>query len=100
MISASTNLPKASPVILGVAEPLLVQSSFTLGAFKALTSSSEEHTSELQSLMCILYAVFCLHKTNERHHSMMKLRVNHMRQTLAMGHNEEAVPLRKKQIEH
>src|SRR3546814_9250397 len=110
MISASTNLPKASPVILGVAEPLLVQSSFTLGAFKALTSSSdifltmsagvpsgahmayqvdtsssgtpasaaigtsgkagerlaaarsEEHTSELQSLMRISYDVFCLKK--------------------------------------
>src|SRR3546814_8814299 len=25
---------------------------------------SEEHTSELQSLMCISYAVFCLHKNN------------------------------------
>src|SRR3546814_9814347 len=25
---------------------------------------SEEHTSELQSLMCISYAVFCLKKTN------------------------------------
>src|SRR3546814_9200720 len=28
---------------------------------------SEEHTSELQSLMRISYAVFCLKKTNERH---------------------------------
>src|SRR3546814_3368173 len=26
---------------------------------------SEEHTSELQSLMCISYAVFCLKKTND-----------------------------------
>src|SRR3546814_7540697 len=28
---------------------------------------SEEHTSELQSLMRISYAVFCLKKTNTRH---------------------------------
>src|SRR3546814_9988213 len=28
----------------------------------SLASSSEEHTSELQSLMRISYAVFCLHK--------------------------------------
>src|SRR3546814_9872282 len=27
---------------------------------------SEEHTSELQSLMRISYAVFCLHKTNNK----------------------------------
>src|SRR3546814_9167094 len=30
-------------------------------------SRSEEHTSELQSLMRISYAVFCLKKTNKRH---------------------------------
>src|SRR3546814_9964404 len=30
-------------------------------------SRSEEHTSELQSLMRISYAVFCLKKTNNRH---------------------------------
>src|SRR3546814_5093544 len=29
---------------------------------------SEEHTSELQSLMRISYAVFCLTKKNRRHH--------------------------------
>src|SRR3546814_1374704 len=28
---------------------------------------SEEHTSELQSLMRISYAVFCLHKTKQHH---------------------------------
>src|SRR3546814_8634335 len=31
----------------------------------SLVSRSEEHTSELQSLMRISYAVFCLNKTNE-----------------------------------
>src|SRR3546814_4067280 len=30
---------------------------------------SEEHTSELQSLMRISYAVFCLKKKNTQHHS-------------------------------
>src|SRR3546814_2331555 len=30
---------------------------------------SEEHTSELQSLMRISYAVFCLKKKNTRHHA-------------------------------
>src|SRR3546814_6408653 len=37
-------------------------------AFRALRSPrSEEHTSELQSLMRISYAVFCLKKTNKQH---------------------------------
>src|SRR3546814_3071830 len=31
-----------------------------------LVSRSEEHTSELQSLMCISYAVFCLKKKNQK----------------------------------
>src|SRR3546814_3777926 len=33
----------------------------------ALASRSEEHTSELQSLMRISYAVFCLKKKNTKH---------------------------------
>src|SRR3546814_1362196 len=33
-----------------------------VGGFLALTARSEEHTSELQSLMRISYAVFCLKK--------------------------------------
>src|SRR3546814_1811010 len=42
------------------------------GAFVAVQIRSEEHTSELQSLMRISYAVFCLHKKNNtytREHS-------------------------------
>src|SRR3546814_8399929 len=34
--------------------------------------SSEEHTSELQSLMRISYAVFCLKKKNKHNHSQRK----------------------------
>src|SRR3546814_2801381 len=38
------------------------------------TVRSEEHTSELQSLMRVSYAVFCLHnkKTTSRHHNATK----------------------------
>src|SRR3546814_7524055 len=34
-------------------------------AFRELTTRSDEHTSELQSLMCISYAVFCLKSINQ-----------------------------------
>src|SRR3546814_6581460 len=34
-----------------------------------LADSSEEHTSELQSLMRTSYAVFCLQKKNKPHHT-------------------------------
>src|SRR3546814_8442040 len=37
---------------------------WTDGAARALAERSEEHTSELQSLMRISYAVFCLKKKN------------------------------------
>src|SRR3546814_6288733 len=38
---------------------------------------SEEHTSELQSLMRISYAVFCLKKKNKHHgHTAMPLTIN------------------------
>src|SRR3546814_8841371 len=39
----------------------------TLGALDAEGRRSEEHTSELQSLMRISYAVFCLKKKNKQH---------------------------------
>src|SRR3546814_2648119 len=35
---------------------------------RATASRSEEHTSELQSLMRISYAVFCLKKKKRQHH--------------------------------
>src|SRR3546814_8837472 len=39
-------------------------------AFSSIrTTRSEEHTSELQSLMRISYAVFCLKKKNKKNHS-------------------------------
>src|SRR3546814_1886332 len=42
----------------------LLQLPFADGAHAALRDRSEEHTSELQSLMRISYAVFCLKKKN------------------------------------
>src|SRR3546814_1841365 len=45
------------------------------GAFRMLdVARSEEHTSELQSLMRISYAVFCLKKKKQNHESTNLLR--------------------------
>src|SRR3546814_7360907 len=44
-------------------EPGATRRSDARGAIVASRSKSEEHTSELQSLMRISYAVFCLRKT-------------------------------------
>src|SRR3546814_7039812 len=41
-----------------------VQTRFYRGDGSAVNHRSEEHTSELQSLMSISYAVFCLKKKN------------------------------------
>src|SRR3546814_3962072 len=53
----------AREFMVGLDEMLFViDQSFT----KRLVGRSEEHTSELQSLMRISYAVFCLKKKNEQ----------------------------------
>src|SRR3546814_7262833 len=46
-----------------------------------VTPRSEEHTSELQSLMRISYAVFCLKKKN-KHHPYTKLNDEHRNHTI------------------
>src|SRR3546814_2320680 len=38
---------------------------------------SEEHTSELQSLMRISYAVFCLKKKIKQHYTVIKIQSEH-----------------------
>src|SRR3546814_6898187 len=43
---------------------------------RQLPSRSEEHTSELQSLMRISYAVFCLKKKNTTQHKKHKQYIN------------------------
>src|SRR3546814_5421543 len=50
----------------------------------ALDRRSEEHTSELQSLMRISYAVFCLQKTNS---SLSSMRSRSDSQTLMHAHS-------------
>src|SRR3546814_1421136 len=57
----------ASPVaqaLVGAAQPVPVP-EIEAEVAVIVTVRSEEHTSELQSLMCISYAVFCL-KTKKR----------------------------------
>src|SRR3546814_1659436 len=46
--------------------PLLLIVLLTAAALPATATRSEEHTSELQSLMRISYAVFCLKKTKHK----------------------------------
>src|SRR3546814_4481770 len=45
---------------------------------------SEEHTSELQSLMRNSYAVFCLKKKNKREHTNDRLRVPSDRESVGV----------------
>src|SRR3546814_8951072 len=47
----------------------------------SLTSRSEEHTSELQSLMRISYAVFCLKKKTTHHKKTMRSEKNYPHHT-------------------
>src|SRR3546814_5039074 len=51
-------------------------------ALRAVVPRSEEHTSELQSLMRISYAVFCLKKKTNKYKQMLKyhnIRVDYRR---------------------
>src|SRR3546814_10451630 len=55
------------------------------------SSRSEEHTSELQSLMRISYAVFCLHTQNT--YDITTIRSTLHTPCLRSSHNEPALPL-------
>src|SRR3546814_10215668 len=57
--------------------------AMTIATMKAIVPRSEEHTSELQSLMRISYAVFCLKKKNNKKYS------NTTRPTLIQRHKTE-----------
>src|SRR3546814_6278222 len=59
-VEAGTHI--AAPVLPPVAGTVRAASSFPPSLDAAHTIRSEEHTSELQSLMRISYAVFCLKK--------------------------------------
>src|SRR3546814_2252659 len=53
----------------------------------AFAARSEEHTSELQSLMRISYAVFCLKKKNEHTTTTLSHKSTTTRQLNALNHN-------------
>src|SRR3546814_1656988 len=48
------------------------------GAYDVMSSRSEEHTSELQSLMRISYAVFCLKKKIKKQNSEYTIKYSHL----------------------
>src|SRR3546814_2148478 len=52
------------------------------GVLARIHVRSEEHTSELQSLMRISYAVFCLKKNTKKHHYKHHLTTQHTTQSL------------------
>src|SRR3546814_1131249 len=56
----------------GAARPCDVALRFHLHPEVQAMARSEEHTSELQSLMRISYAVFCLKKKNNKQHKSKK----------------------------
>src|SRR3546814_8927372 len=53
------------PVAVLLVVPLGVLGAVLFSMFRGLSARSDEHTSELQSLMRISYAVFCLKKKKE-----------------------------------
>src|SRR3546814_4794808 len=55
-------------------QPHVLQRQLVVDAAERVAGRSEEHTSELQSLMRISYAVFCLKKKN-------KQKINHYNET-------------------
>src|SRR3546814_2388946 len=58
------NSQRSSWLLLGVKLVVAIAPAFTIGLVRPSGPRSEEHTSELQSLMRISYAVFCLKKKN------------------------------------
>src|SRR3546814_6119384 len=57
-IAYTDQYPQSSVSLFGISNT----TTFTLGDTATVKNRSEEHTSELQSLMRISYAVFCLKK--------------------------------------
>src|SRR3546814_4673444 len=66
LLSVNSNLPFSSVFV-----PAPVPAIFTVAPGSG-TPRSEEHTSELQSLMRISYAVFCLKKKKKSTHTLYK----------------------------
>src|SRR3546814_7657239 len=59
--------------------------SRSAGTVSTIEARSEEHTSELQSLMRISYAVFCLKKKQDKKKQRYKIKIKH--NTTQQNHN-------------
>src|SRR3546814_2013907 len=90
---------RRAAIVLSAAVPPIAEPSAELDSCRvcsprflaaATVSRSEEHTSELQSLMRISYDVFCLHNTITKHNTTKMHRRNHSQlssQTYQTEHN-------------
>src|SRR3546814_16013118 len=67
--AALTAVARAAARSVGALESSALGAGIDELTERALTERSEEHTSELQSLMRISYAVFCLKKKNNSNNS-------------------------------
>src|SRR3546814_3194774 len=65
----------------------LVAQTFALGSAPHQPGRSEEHTSELQSLMRISYAVFCLKKKTHRWTNKINRKNTHLNTTNIRTYN-------------
>src|SRR3546814_1286142 len=63
--SAAMNAPSIAPTATPLLEATALVKRFPARDGQGTVHRSEEHTSELQSLMRISYAVFCLKKKNK-----------------------------------
>src|SRR3546814_9339732 len=79
--ACSMNIRRAAP---GSTRPSWMRRASTIGS---PYSRSEEHTSELQSLMRISYAVFCLKKNNQR----PKIQTTHTSLIQHNSHNQHTL---------
>src|SRR3546814_9957654 len=66
--AAGSNMPWEAPLEL-LLESIQGPVARIIAVIIIIVTRSEEHTSELQSLMRISYAVFCLQKKKKRHHT-------------------------------
>src|SRR3546814_7575389 len=66
---ADAFIPAQAQHVLGVAMAAPVARDRLYGEERKPSFRSEEHTSELQSLMRISYAVFCLKKKKKQHYN-------------------------------
>src|SRR3546814_7381052 len=73
--------PSITLIIYGTLTELSIARLFMAGMIPGIILRSEEHTSELQSLMRISYAVFCLKKKN-KHYYASKQKHKHVSQNI------------------